>query len=147
MSCQQMAFFEKRRYSYTSMLNLYFSNLQSKVSKTNFINKCTCKSNLHVQIKDIIYDKRKNHPYLNISHWNYWYRKNGNNTEVLYSIELKKDQNFIFLFFKRIATNKKNANKLKFMNKPNFKIIYLKTNLVKSEKCEHKRKYLIHLKD
>lgn len=28
------------------------------------------------------------------------------------------------------------------MNEPNFEIIHLKTNLVTSEKCEHKRKYL-----
>lgn len=40
-------------------------------------------------------------------------------------------------FLKGVATNKQ-----KRINKPNFKLIYLKTNLVKSEKCENKRKYL-----
>lgn len=52
---------------------------------------------------------------------------------MLYGIVL---ENTIF-FKKGVATNKQ-----KRINKPNFKLIYLKTNLVKSEKCENKRKYL-----
>lgn len=52
---------------------------------------------------------------------------------MLYGIVLE-NTNF---FLKGVATNKQ-----KRVNKPNFKLIYLKTNLVKSEKCENKRKYL-----
>lgn len=52
---------------------------------------------------------------------------------MLYGIVLE-NTNF---FLKGVATNKQ-----KQINKPNFKLIYLKTNLVKSEKCENKRKYL-----
>lgn len=50
-------------------------------------------------------------------------------------------QKIPIFFLKGVATNKQ-----KRINKPNFKLIYLKTNLVKSEKCENKRK-IFNLKD